>query len=259
MTTLLARILETKRKELALGRHRRLPAPPALRPIHLRRAENEPLRILAEIKLRSPSAGQLSTRLSVPERAAIYERSGCSMISVLCDQEFFGGSYENLTLARQACNLPLLCKEYVIDEQQLDWARAFGADAVLLIARCVDRDSLQRLHQAALVRGLLALVEITNLQEAQSALELGLPVIGVNARDLDTLQMDQARARAVLDALPSTTTRIHLSGLKAAEDVETLSKSGVDAALIGEALMRLEDPEQLLTAMVKAAATSRQV
>jgi len=255
--TLLDRILETKRKEIATGRHRPLPAAPALRPIHLRRAENDPLRILAEIKLRSPSAGQLSTRLSIPERAAIYERSGCSMISVLCDQEFFGGSYENLALARQACNLPLLCKEYVIDEQQLDWARAYGADAVLLIARCVDRDSLQRLHQAALARGLLALVEITNLQEAQLALELGLPVIGVNARDLDTLQMDQARARAVLHALPSsTTTRIHLSGLKAAEDVATVGESGVDAALIGEALMRLDDPEPLLTAMVKAAATS---
>ena len=181
------------------------------------------------------------------------------MISVLCDQEFFGGSYENLTLARQACTLPILCKEYVIDERQLDWARAFGADAVLLIARCLDRDSLQRLHQAALARGLLALVEITNLQEAQSVLELGLPVVGVNARDLDTLQMDQSRARAVLRALPSTTTRIHLSGLKAAEDVETVSKSGLDAALIGEALMRLDDPEPLLTAMVKAAATSRQV
>ena len=256
--TLLARILETKRKEIAAGRHRPLPVPPKLRPIHLRRAEHDPLRILAEIKLRSPSAGQLSTRLSIAERAAMYERSGCSMISVLCDQEFFGGSYGNLALARQACNLPLLCKEFVIDEQQLDWARAFGADAVLLIARCVDRDSLQRLHQAALARGLLAIVEIANLQEAQTVLELGLPVIGVNARDLDTLQMDQARARSVLRALPSTTTRIHFSGLKAAEDVETVSKSGLDAALIGEVLMRLDNPEPLLTAMVKAAATSRQ-
>jgi indole-3-glycerol phosphate synthase len=256
--TLLARILETKQKEIAQGRHRPLPAPPALRPIHLCRAESDPLRIVAEIKLRSPSAGQLSTRLSISERAAIYERSGCSMISVLCDQEFFGGSFENLTLTRQACTLPILCKDYVIDERQLDWARAFGADAVLLIARCLDRASLQRLHQAALARGLLALVEIANLQEAQTVLELGLPVIGVNARDLDTLQMDQARARTVLCALPPTTTRIHFSGLKAAEDVATVNKSGLDAALIGEVLMRLDDPEPLLTAMVKAAATPRQ-
>ena len=251
--SLLDRILETKRKEIAQRRHRPLPTPPELRPIHLRRVEHAPLRILAEIKLRSPSAGQLSTRLSIPERAAAYERAGCSMISVLCDQEFFGGSYENLTLVRQACNLPILCKEYIIDEQQLDWARAFGADAVLLIARCVDRDSLQRLHEAALARDLLALVEITNLKEAQSVMEMGLPVIGINARDLDTLQIDQARAREVRQALPSSIVRVHFSGLKTAEDVQAVASSGSDAALIGEVLMRLDDPEPLLTAMVKAA------
>lgn len=171
--SLLARILDTKRTEIETGHHRQLPPWPALRPIALKRAPAEPARVLAEIKPKSPSAGQLSTRLAIHERAAIYERAGCSMISVLCDSEFFGGSYEHLGIVRQACSLPILCKEFVIDERQLDWARAYGADAVLLIARCVDRDSLHRLYAAAVARGLLALVEVANRQEAQTAIELG--------------------------------------------------------------------------------------
>jgi indole-3-glycerol phosphate synthase len=251
--SLLARILETKRAELEAGRNRRLPTCPALRPVALKRSPAEPLRVLAEIKPKSPSAGQLSTHLSVQQRAASYERAGCTMVSVLCDREFFGGSYEHLALVRQACGLPILCKEFVIDERQLDWARAYGADAVLLIARCVDRDTLQRLHAAALERELVALVEIANSDEARTVVELGVPVIGVNARDLDTLAMNPEGATQVLQSLPSSRARIHLSGLKTPADVTAVRETGVDAALIGEVLMRLDDPEPLLRSLVLAA------
>jgi indole-3-glycerol phosphate synthase len=251
--SLLARILDTKRTEIESGSHRQLPPWPALRPIALKRGPAEPVRILAEIKQKSPSAGQLPTHLTIQERAAAYERAGCSMISVLCDHEFFGGSYEHLSIVRQACTLPILCKEFVIDERQLDWARAYGADAVLLIARCVDRSSLRRLHAAATARGLQALVEVSTADEARTAVELEAPLIGVNARDLDTLEMDPERARRILQSLPTTAIRVHLSGLKRPQDVAALRQSGIDAALIGEVLMRSDDLEPLLRGLVQAA------
>jgi indole-3-glycerol phosphate synthase len=175
------------------------------------------------------------------------------MVSVLCDFQFFGGSYDHLTSVRQACNLPVLCKEFVVDEIQLDWARAYGADAVLLIARCVTRDSFERLYKAAIDRGLLPLVEIASLDEAKWVGQLDVGTIGVNARDLDTLQLDPERASNVLASLPNSRVRIHLSGLKAPHDVVQVSQSGVDAALIGEVLMLQDDPEPLLSSFVKAA------
>src|ERR1039457_6963841 len=132
MASVLARILEAKRTEISSMRGRMLPAPPNLRHCDLKRVLPQPIRVLAEIKFRSPSAGVLSSHLSVTERAASYERAGASVVSVLCDEQFFGGTYEHLAIAKQACGLPILCKEFVLDEVQLDWARAFGADAVLL-------------------------------------------------------------------------------------------------------------------------------
>jgi indole-3-glycerol phosphate synthase len=179
------------------------------------------------------------------------------MVSVLCDFQFFGGSYDHLALVRQACNLPILCKEFVVDEIQLDWARAYGADAVLLIARCVTRVALERLCEAAIARGLQPLVEIASLDEAKWVGQLDGAIIGVNARDLDTLHLDLERATTVLASLPYSRVRIHLSGLKAPLDVTQVSQSGVDAALIGEVLMRQDDPEPLLRSFVKAASQMR--
>lgn len=256
MPSELGRILESKRDEIAALRGRPLPVPPALRPCNLKRAPDQPLRILAEIKFKSPSAGILSTSMSVAERAASYERAGASVVSVLCDAPFFGGSYEHLGLARDACSLPILCKEFVIDEVQLDWARAFGADMVLIIARCLTRNALQRLHRAAVDRGLTPLVEIATLDEANWVNDLDCQVVGVNARDLDTLQMDLARARAVANPVIASRTRIHLSGLRTPQDVRFVAELGMDAALIGEALMRLADPEPLLRSLVDAARAS---
>jgi indole-3-glycerol phosphate synthase len=250
---ILDRIIAQKRAELTELRHRRLPSPPALRPAGLARNPNQPLRILAEIKHRSPSAGALSKRLSVGERAACYERAGASMVSVLCDVQFFDGSFEHLALARSSSSIPLLCKEFVIDECQLDCARAYGADAVLLIVRCLQKDELQRLFSAAVERGLQPLVEVATEAEAQHALDVGATTIGVNARDLDTLAMDPARAATVLRNLPKHITKLHLSGLSSPPDVERVRWSGADGALVGEILMRQDDPTPLLSSLVAAA------
>jgi len=250
----LAEILAQKQRELASLRARALPAPPARRPVVLGRADNAgKLSLITEIKLRAPSAGKLSTVLSVAERAQAYERAGASMLSVLCDAHFFDGEYQHLLEARAVTKLPLLCKEFVIDEAQLDAARAFGADAVLLIVRCISPARTAELVAAARERDLVPFVEVANEDELQVALDAGSELIGVNARDLDTLVMDAERAARVLAAIPDHVVRAHLSGLAKPEDVQRIRQSGADAALVGTALMRADDPEPLLQTLAAAA------
>ncbi len=251
--SLLERILGQKQSELEGLRSRRLPSPPPRRALDLSREPGQPLRIICEIKRRSPSAGPLNTTLSVGARARAYERGGASMVSVLCDSAFFDGGFEHLGEARDTCALPLLCKEFVIDEVQLDAARAYGADAVLLIVRCLTPERVAALHRAALERELVPFVEVATEAEVPIALEAGATLVGVNARDLDTLGMDGARAERILGSLPSAVTRVHLSGLRTPDDVACVAAGPADAALIGEALMRLDDPEPLLASLVARA------
>jgi indole-3-glycerol phosphate synthase len=211
------------------------------------------LRLIAEIKRRAPSAGALSEVLSVAARAKAYEAAGADVISVLCDARYFGGAYEHLSEARAATKLPLLCKEFVVDEVQLDAARAFGADLVLLIVRCLTPAELTRLVAAARARGLEPLVEVHAPSEVPLALEAGARLVGVNARDLETLKLDLEQARAVLRSLPESVVKLHLSGLRTPEQVADVARTPVDAALIGECLMRQDDPTALLTSLVAAA------
>jgi indole-3-glycerol phosphate synthase len=250
----LSDILSAKQAELPSLRQRRLPSPPPRRNVALSRADNDGrLSLITEIKYRSPSAGKLSTALGVAERAAAYERAGAAMLSVLCDAHFFDGDYEHLQQARAAVALPLLCKEFVIDEAQLDAARAFGADAVLLIVRCLTPLRTQQLIEAARQRELVPFVEVATEDELACALAGGAQLVGVNARDLDSLHMDAERAARVLAAIPEHVVRVHLSGLSKPEDVQRIRQSGADAALVGEALMRKDDPTPLLSALAAAA------
>lgn len=256
MAGLLADILAEKRRWLGELRVPRSSELPSLRPVRLRRPAGAPLRLITEIKRRSPSAGALSTKLGVAERAAAYERAGACMVSVLCDTPYFDGGYDHLSLARAACSLPLLCKDFIIDERQLELARAHGADAALLIVRCLSRERLIDLMRTARSLELVPFVEVATLDEAHLAVDAGAELIGVNARDLDTLAMDSTRAHQVLEALPASVTRVHLSGVKSPNDVERVTQGGADAALIGEVLMRHDDPEPLLRTLVSAAGNS---
>ena len=255
---MLERILEAKESEIVELRRAVLPEPPASRPIELGRPPGAALHLLAEIKLRSPSAGALSRRLDVAERASAYERAGARLVSVLCDAQFFDGAYAHLAQAKQACGLPILCKDFVLDESQLDVARAYGADAVLLIVRCLTAERVIELVQAARARSLEPLVEVVTETEARIAVDAGARLVGVNARDLDTLAMDRERAQRVLDGLPSEVVAIHLSGLATAADVARVARSRASAALIGEALMRADDPEPLLRSLCAAAKSGAQ-
>jgi indole-3-glycerol phosphate synthase len=251
--SVLAAILARKVEEIALLKQQKLAPGPAPRPLALARPSGAPLRLIAEIKRRSPSAGALSTKLGVAERARAYERAGASMVSVLCDGTFFDGAWEHLAAAREAQSLPLLCKEFVIDEVQLDAARSFGADAVLLIVRCLEPKRVAALVRAARELELEPFVEIVDEKEARIALDAGATLIGVNARDLDTLRMDAERAARTLEALPETVISVHLSGIASAGAVTAVARSRAHAALIGEVLMREDDPEPLLKGLVGAA------
>jgi len=250
--SILERILSKKRAEVEALRGRSWPSPPPRRPVDLGRSGG-PLKLITEIKRRSPSAGALSTKLGVAERARIYEQGGASMLSVLCDTDFFDGSFEHLLEAKRATSLPMLCKEFVIDELQLDQARAYGADAVLIIVRCLSPDRVPELISAARDRELVPFVEITSEDEMRLALGAGADLVGVNSRDLDTLAMDGARAQRVLEALPDGVVRVHLSGVVGESDVAAIAGSHADAVLLGEALMRLDDPGPLLSRLLAAA------
>jgi indole-3-glycerol phosphate synthase len=254
----LAEMLDAKRRSLARLPDEPLPAPPPRRAVELGRPPGAPLRLMCEIKHRSPSAGPLSRRLTVAERVRAYERAGARMVSVLCDEEFFGGSFADLGEARRATELPLLCKDYVLGERQLDLARAWGADSVLLIARCLG-DRLGQLVDQARARELEPLVEVFTEEEAAAAIRAGALLVGVNARDLDSLAIDRERAARVLGSLPPAVTAIHFSGLATPADIARVARSRADAALVGEALMREDDPEPLLGALVAAALASAEI
>ena len=257
-------ILATKRAEVDLlrGRARTASSRRPLDPVHaLRRTPGGPLRLIAEVKLRSPSAGALSQKLSPAERALAYAEAGASMVSVLCDSRFFGGGWEHLAAARDALDrsgrsVPLLAKEFVVDEVQIAEARERGADAVLLIARIVETQRLAWLVRAARAEGLEPLVEVVDERELQAALAAEARIVGVNARDLDSLAMDRARAIRVCAAIPAETVAIHFSGLSTPTDVADIARSRADAALVGEALMRVDDPGPLLRALLQAAANA---
>jgi indole-3-glycerol phosphate synthase len=257
MTRVLTEIIENKRTELAALRRVPLPPAPPVRPVRLARGSGEGLRFIAEIKRRSPSAGPLGGALGIEERAVAYERGGAHMISVLCDTKFFDGAYEHLARVRAVTSLPLLCKEFVIDECQLDLARAFGADAVLLIARCLPPERFRALARAAAERGLSVLAEVYAPEEVAVVLDAGATLVGVNARDLDTLEMKSEQAQRILATLPEGVVRAHLSGLHTEEHVRTVAATQADAVLIGETLMRHPDPAALLERLVAAGRAPR--
>lgn len=254
---LLDEILALKHREAeALAReHHRRPADWEVRPVlpALKRQRDERLRLITEIKFRSPSAGPLSQKLSPENRARVYEASGASMISVLTDARYFDGAFEHLAGARGAASIPLLCKDFVVAPSQVEKAWASGADAVLVIVRCLPNDALDLVMRAVRDLGLEAFVEVTDEAELERALAAGARLVGVNARDLDTLAMDADRAARVIGKIPLDVVAVHLSGLKGPDDAARIAASRADAALVGEALMRADDPAPLLQAMLERA------
>jgi indole-3-glycerol phosphate synthase len=201
---------------------------------------------IAEFKRRSPSKGWIHRDADVAGVAAAYQRGGASAISVLTDTPFFGGALEDLCRARATTDLPILRKDFIIDPYQVAEARAAGADALLLIVAVLGERDLRELLAEARAFGMEALVEAHDAGEVVRAISAGARVIGVNNRDLRTFRVEMDLAVSMRSLVPRECVMVAESGIRTAGDVERLRKAGIEAVLVGEALMRSPDPEAAL-------------
>ena len=247
--TILDRIVATKREEVARAKaaasegelRRRAAAAPPVRDFlgALRRAG--PIRLIAEVKKASPSAGLIRPDFDPVEIAAVYERHGAACLSVLTDEPYFQGSLEYLRQVRAAVELPVLRKDFVIDEYQVVEARAAGADAVLLIAECLDDAALGALYSAIVGLGMTALVELFEPENLPRVLSLDAPLVGINNRNLKTFETDLEHTLRLKRQIPDDRLVVGESGIRTRADVERLEAAGVAAMLVGESLMRQAD------------------
>jgi indole-3-glycerol phosphate synthase len=201
------------------------------------------LSLIAEFKRRSPTVGDISVDADVAERVSAYERGGAAAVSVLTDEPHFGGSLEDLRAARAASTLPIIRKDFIVDPYQLYEAAVHGADAVLLIVRALDDDALRRLYEEAEALDLDTLVEVHDAEELERALEAGAEVVGINNRDLDGGGVKVETTYELMPDVPAGKTVVAESGISGREELEELDRVGVDAVLIGGALMSAPDPE----------------
>jgi len=258
--TILDTILATKRLEVAAARDRRsfsevdvaaraMPPPRGLAAA-LARPAGAPVRVLAEIKRASPSAGPIRPGADPADIARRYATNGAAAISVLTDTQYFDGELGFLARARSAVEVPLLRKDFTIDAYQIAEARAAGADAVLLIVAALERPLLDELVAAAASYELDALVEIHDAREAEIAAATGARLIGINHRDLKTFRIDMSLTAAIAPSLPAGTVVVGESGIRTAADLRALGDAGAHAVLVGEQLMRAADPGAALRELV---------
>ncbi len=246
-------IVAATREELA-RRRQEVPAA-AVEAAAARRAQDDPVRdfagalarpglsVIAEHKRRSPSAGPIREDLVLEDVVGAYERGGAAALSILTDGPSFGGSLDDLRAARAAAGLPLLRKDFIVDPYQVHESFAAGADAILLIVAALSSTQLTALHAEALGLGLSALVEVHDSRELDVALELRAPVIGINNRDLKTLEVDTGRTFELLPRVSGHALVVSESGFSRPGQLDELAQAGLDAVLIGEALMRSPDVE----------------
>ena len=207
------------------------------------------LSVIAEIKRRSPSKGALNVDLDPGQVALDYATGGAAALSVLTDEEHFGGSAVDLAAARAACTLPTLRKDFTVDARDVVDARLMGADAVLLIAAVLDDDELQTFSALAAAVGLDALVEVHDEGELARALAIGATLIGVNQRDLATFAVDTNRATRVAEAIPAGVVAVAESGVRDDGDAARLAEAGYDAILVGESVVTSADRCQQVWSM----------
>jgi indole-3-glycerol phosphate synthase len=192
--------------------------------------------LIAEVKRRSPSVGDINVSLDPVALALEYQMGGASAISVLTENHHFGGSLEDLAVVANSVRLPVLRKDFILDELQLVEARAAGAAATLLIVRALDQANLKSLIQRATEMGMAALVEVHSVGELDRALSAGAEIIGVNARDLDTLEIDIDGALQLLATIPADKLAVAESGMRQHRDIRAAAAAGADAVLVGGAL-----------------------
>ena len=213
--------------------------------------------LIAEVKRRSPSQGDIRADLDPVQHARAYVRGGAVAVSVLTDEAHFGGSLDDLERVAAAVPVPVLRKDFILDELQIMEARAAGASAILLIVRALTPDTLQALARAAAGWGLPTLIEVHSAAELEPALAAGPGAIGVNARDLATFAVDLRRAEAVIRDVPNNVAVVAESGIESRADVERVAAAGADFVLVGTSVARQEDPERAVKALTGVKRQSR--
>ena len=250
MPTLLDKIVSRKRDEVAAAKRlcdtatlsRQLAAAPPVRDFFAAVAAPGPIRLIAEFKRQSPSAGEIRPGATVQDVVSGYAAAGASALSVLTDREGFGGSLDDLRAARAAVPLPVLRKEFVVDRHQVVEARVHGADAVLLIAECLDDCNLRSLYREILDLGMTPLVELHDAENLDRVLDLGATLVGINNRDLHTMTTDLDHVLRLRERVPAHCVVVAESGIRSRADVERLERAGIGAMLVGESLLRSPDP-----------------
>jgi indole-3-glycerol phosphate synthase len=249
VSTILDEIVAAKRKEIERAkaaisqerlRARFVDAPP-VRDFFAALASDGPIKLIAEIKKASPSAGVIRADFDPVTIAKIYEAHGATCISVLTDEPFFQGRLEYLTQVRAAVGIPILRKDFILDTYQLIEARAAGADAVLLIAECLDDCNLRKLFNETIELGMTPLVELYEPANLSRVLEAGATLVGINNRNLHTFEVDFSHAMQMRSEVPDNCVLVAESGIKTHADVEQLEAAGIDAILVGESLTREPD------------------
>lgn len=267
MADILDRIMAVKREEVALAksqisaaqvREAALNAAPTrgFAKALLTAREQGRSGVIAEIKKASPSKGVLRDPFMPAEIAQSYEAGGASCLSVLTDIQFFQGSPEYLSQAREACRLPVIRKDFLYDSYQIDQARAWGADCVLLIVACLSDESLSELESHANALGMDVLVEAHDEAELHRALRLKTPLIGINNRNLRTFEVSLQTTIQLLDQIPADRLVITESGIAGPDDVKLMHQHRVTSFLVGETFMRAADPGAALKALFSASLTS---
>lgn len=205
--------------------------------------------VIAEVKKASPSKGVIRPDFDPEAIAMSYEAAGASAISVLTDEKFFQGSLNFLRQVKKTVSLPVIRKDFIIDEYQVYEARAAGADAILLIVAALEKDTINQLMNRAAEIGMQCLVEVHNEQEMETAIDVGAPLIGINNRNLQTFEVSLDTTARLLPMIPRAKT-VSESGIFTRDDMKRLGEMGVDAVLIGEALMRERDIEAKLRELI---------
>lgn len=249
MPTILDKIVATKREEVARAKterpesalRRRLTDAPPARDFLAALSAGPPIRLIAEVKKASPSKGVIRADFDPVAIARTYQEHGASCISVLTDVSYFQGSLEYLSQVRAAVDLPVLRKDFVIDPYQVIEARVAGADAVLLIAECLDDALLKQLHDAIVDLGMTPLVELYEPANLPRVLRIGARLVGINNRDLRTFQVDLEHTLRLRRQIPTDRVVVGESGIRTRQDVERLGAAGVQAMLVGESLLAKPD------------------
>jgi indole-3-glycerol phosphate synthase len=258
MPDILAEIVTRKRREVAVARESvplavleaRVHDAPPVRDFFDAVSSGPPVRLIAEFKRQSPSAGEIRPGATVEGVVQAYAAAGAAALSILTDHAGFGGSLADLVATRNAVPLPVLRKEFVIDVYQVVEARVYGADAVLLIAECLDDCHLRSLYRAILDLGMTPLVEIHDDENLPRVLELGATLVGVNNRNLKTMTTDLDHVLKLRDRVPAEVALVAESGIKTRADVERLEAAGISAMLVGESLLKQPDPGSAAAALL---------